>query len=155
MKKIQIIGLLLMLICSSVVKFKMPEDIQQKKNVITVTLEGEFLKTGVMVFEENISVKQIVKQIGITHDANKKCLNYDYELIDESVLYLPSIHNSKVSLNHSSKEELITLKGIGEIRAQKIIEYRNEHEFMCLEDIMNIHGIGEKTYMKLRDYICL
>lgn len=63
---------------------------------------------------------------------------------------------SKVSINTGTKEELMTLSGIGESKALAIIEYRNTNgEFKSLEDIMNVSGIGEAAYNKIKDYITL
>ncbi len=61
-----------------------------------------------------------------------------------------------VSINNGTKEELMTLTGIGESKAEEIIKYREEHgDFKKLEDIMNVSGIGEKAYSKIKDYIKL
>ncbi len=55
-----------------------------------------------------------------------------------------------VNLNTASAEELESLNGIGPATAEKIIEYRNEHKFNSVEDIMNVKGIGEKTFLKIK-----
>ena len=47
------------------------------------------------------------------------------------------------------------LQGVGEKTALKIIDYRQQHPFETIEDIMNISGIGEKTYLRLREHLCL
>ncbi len=65
------------------------------------------------------------------------------------------IKNEKISLNNAAKEELMTLPGIGETKADAIIEYRKLNKFNKLEDIMNIKGIGKSIYEKLKDYISL
>ena len=56
-----------------------------------------------------------------------------------------------VNLNTASAEELTTLKGIGPSTAAKIIEYRQAHKFNSIEDVMNVKGIGEKTFVKIKD----
>lgn len=61
-----------------------------------------------------------------------------------------------VSINKGSKEDLMTLPGIGESKANNIIKYREEHgDFENLEDLMNVSGIGESAYSKIKDLIKL
>lgn len=64
-----------------------------------------------------------------------------------------NIENNKISINTASLEELMTLSGIGEKTATKIIEYRKENLFEKLEDIKNVSGIGDSLYEKIKDYI--
>lgn len=61
--------------------------------------------------------------------------------------------SSVIDLNTASIEELQTLPGIGPAKAQAIIEYRKEHPFTKPEDLMNVPGIGQKTYEKLKERI--
>lgn len=59
-----------------------------------------------------------------------------------------------VNINTASKEVLCTLPGIGEARAESIIQYRKEYGvFHTEEDLMLVEGIKEKAYLKLKDYI--
>ena len=59
-----------------------------------------------------------------------------------------------VDINRASKEELVTLPGIGETRAESIIRYREAHGgFRTPEDIMKVPGIKEKAYEKLKEKI--
>ena len=60
-----------------------------------------------------------------------------------------------VSLNNATKEELMQVPGIGEKKADAIIEYRTETEFTKLEDLLNISGIGEAVYEKIKAYFKL
>ncbi len=65
-----------------------------------------------------------------------------------------SLSPSLVNINKADKEELMTLKGIGATRADAIIAYRNEHgRFNRPEDLMNVAGIKEGTFGKLKDSI--
>ena len=61
-----------------------------------------------------------------------------------------------VSINTATKDELMTLPGIGESKADNIIKYREEHgKFEHLEDIKKVSGIGDSAYSKIKDLIKL
>lgn len=59
-----------------------------------------------------------------------------------------------VNINTASKEELMQLEGVGNVTAEKIVEYREANgPFAAPEDIMNVKGIGSSTYEKNKDRI--
>lgn len=62
---------------------------------------------------------------------------------------------SLVNINTATKEELMGLPGIGERKADSIIEYRKSKSFSSPEDIMNISGIKEAAFNKIKDKICI
>lgn len=62
--------------------------------------------------------------------------------------------SDKVNINTASQEELMTLSGIGESKAAQIVSYREANgRFQKIEDIMNISGIKEGVFSKIKDYI--
>ena len=64
--------------------------------------------------------------------------------------------SSVININTASKETLMTLNGIGESKAQAIIDYRDEiGGFKSVDDITNVSGIGEKTLEKIKDKISI
>ena len=62
--------------------------------------------------------------------------------------------NGKININTADLQTLMTLPGIGEAYAQRIIDYRQANgPFGKTSDIMNVSGIGEKRYDAIKDLI--
>lgn len=59
----------------------------------------------------------------------------------------------KININTATKEELTTLTGIGESKANSIIEYRKTNQFKSIEELKNVSGIGEALYESIKDSI--
>ena len=55
-----------------------------------------------------------------------------------------------VNINTASQKELMTLNGIGEAKAKAIIEYRTKNKFKKIEDIMQVKGIGQAIFDKIK-----
>lgn len=65
-----------------------------------------------------------------------------------------SVSSSLININIASIEELTTLPGIGESKAQNIINYREKNGyFKTIDEIKNVNGIGEATFDQLKKYI--
>lgn len=80
----------------------------------------------------------------------------DEAILRENQEIESSQDSGKISINKATIEELITLPGIGEKTALKIIEYRETYgSFWSIEDLKNVKGIGDKKFEKLKDYISI
>ena len=68
--------------------------------------------------------------------------------------YNNDIPDGKIDINTASSQQLQLLPGVGEVLAQRILDYRTEHgAFTRLEDLMNVSGIGEKRLEQIMPYI--
>ena len=71
-----------------------------------------------------------------------------------SFLAVPVFANHSININTADKAALILLDGIGDVKAQAIIDYRGTNgPFGKIEDIMNVSGIGDATFNKIKDHI--
>ena len=71
-------------------------------------------------------------------------------------VHIPSdADDGLININSASLEQLITLPGVGESLGRSIIDYRGENLFRSIEDIMNVSGIGEAKFNKIKDKSCV
>ncbi|HBZ53478.1 MAG TPA: competence protein ComEA [Eubacterium sp.] len=135
----------------------------EEEKTITVYIDGAVTTPGVYIVAEDTRLYMLFEKAGgLCEDADIGNLNPasllkdgqkitvrkigDIEDIDES--------DALIDINHANKDELSALPGIGQSRALDIINYRNEHgPFVTIEDIMNVSGIKENTYNKIKDLI--
>ena len=82
-------------------------------------------------------------------DSQNTEANSDIEIV------VPSSGSNYVNINTASKEELKTLSGIGDVIADRIIEYRSTRKFSKKEDIMSVNGIGNAIFEKIKDEISI
>jgi len=107
-----------------------------KEKTISTSEINKELEKNILVIDENNSAN--IKNKSKNNTSNK-------EDIDEEKL---------VNINSATKEELLTITGIGESKADAIISYREENgNFNSIEDIKNVSGIGDSLFEKIKDYI--
>lgn len=125
-----------------------------------VNQEGVYeLPAGSRVYEA------VEKAGGFREDADTRNVNQAKVLEDEERIYVPMIgeevqpdseENEKININKASKEELMTLPGVGESRAESIVKYREgQGAFQSIEDIMQVSGIKEGLFEKIKDLITI
>jgi len=136
----------------------------ETKSSIFVYVCGAVLYEGVYELPAGSRVYEAIQEAGgFSTDAAVSHINQAEVLEDETQLYVPTVEeianektkdDGKVNLNTATREELMTLPGVGESKADLIIQYREEHgKFRKIEDVMNISGIKEGLFTKIKENI--
>ena len=135
---------------------------------IYVHICGEVNNPGVYELAEGSRIFEAVEAAGgFTEEAAQASLNLAQVISDEEQIVILTQDEAAekarqereqaagiVNLNTASKEQLMTLTGIGESRAEDIIRYRKESGgFQNIEEIMSVPGIKESAYLKIKDSI--
>ena len=106
--------------------------------------------------KEEPIIKVIQKECNCPELKNDACLKQEGSTEETKGEDNNEIATSKININTASLEELQRVSGIGESKAKAIIEYRNEFgQFKKIEDIMEVSGIGEALYEKIKDSITI
>ena len=128
-----------------------------------------------------VDIKGAVNKQGMQPQADARQINLAAKVTDQQVIYVPakgeqapavapqvvqstgptggtptSDHaaTDKVNLNTADVAALQTLSGIGQKKAEKIIDYRQQHgNFKTIDDLKNVSGFGEKTVAKYKDQL--
>lgn len=145
----------------------------EESSTVIVDVKGEVKSPGVYEMKAGERFHHVIERAGgLTESADAGQINLAQLLEDGMIVYLPkqgeadseivqqpspvgtTKKEGKVNLNKATLEELQTLEGIGPAKAEAILSYREESgEFKTIEDLLNVSGIGDKSFEKLKDSI--
>ncbi len=136
---------------------------QVSLSYIYVDIDGAVITPGVYGLIEGSRVIDAINLAGgLKEGAYTQKLNKARKLVDGEKIYIylegdveiESIAESNlININTASADSLMSLPGIGQVYAQRIIDYRNNKAFSSIEEIKNVEGIGDKTFEKLKGLI--
>ena len=149
------------------------EESTTQEAVIFVDIKGEVKKPGVYQMKAGDRVKDAIDAAGgLTVEADSQKVNLAQRVEDQMVIVVPkegeevvaaitggatskeASKEGKVNINTATVEELKTLKGVGEKKAEAIIEYRKKNgSFQTKEDLMKVRGIGKKLFESFQERI--
>lgn len=143
-----------------------------EEEYIMIHISGQVYDPGLFELKSGSRVKDAVDLAGgLKKDADVDRINLAKKIADEEKIYIPqkgedidieieasnlttsTSSNSKININNCSKEELISLPGVGEVTASKIIDYRSTNKFKVIDDLMNVSGIGTKKFEAIKDFV--
>ncbi len=147
-----------------------PAETQEGDGLLYVYVCGHVRDPGVYSFPATARVMDAVAAAGgFDEEADTEYWNLAQLLEDGQQIRVPSEEeqetaaagtapesggDGRVNLNTATKEELMSLPGIGEVKAEAILAYREENgAFSSIEEIMNVSGIKEAGFAKIRDQI--
>lgn len=148
------------------------EEVLEEK-MIFVHVAGNVKRPGLFQVEEESRLDQLIDLAGIEdldllnkyfnraeilEDGMKIYIPFPQEIMEEefSLSFLPSDskQDKKININKASREDLMSLPGIGQVKAQDIVNYREKNgDFKAIDDIMRVKGIGQATFENLKDLI--
>ena len=143
-----------------------------QETVIFVDIKGAVKNPGVYQMKVGDRVKDAIDAAGgLTEEADSQKVNLAKRLEDQMAIVVPKVgeeaeeipagetrkeatKEGKVNINTATVEELKTLKGVGEKKAEAIIEYRKKNgSFQTKEDLMKVRGIGKKLFESFQERI--
>ena len=131
------------------------------------TIEGEVNKAGTYVLGDAITMADLIEAAGGTNNnADDLCYFATAPLKSGSTYYIAGKYDatdicskdelSKVNINEDDASTLMTVNGITTSIASSIVSYRTENGiFDTIEELMEVYGIGNATYHKIRNYVIL
>jgi len=143
------------------------EDVEDETSeFIYVDICGAVVEEGFYELPVDSRVFDVVEMAGgLLENADKKRINLAQKVYDQEKIIIPAFgddfteeetRGGLVNINTASKSMLEDLPGIGPVYAERIVAYRQEcGGFKSKEELMEIKGIGEKTYLGMEESICI
>jgi len=137
------------------------------EDYITVSITGEVTRSGTYVLEVETLMSDLIESAGgITANADETAYMLACPLINSMSYYIAPLYATedvcssdlltKVGLNSGQKEDFMTINGIGSSIATAIISYRDDNgDYQYIEEVMEVTGIGNATFEKMKNYITL
>ena len=128
----------------------------ENADTTVINLSKKISDEMVIIIYSKEQVKKFEETKKIEQEVQNKCQSpTDNSLHNDACIESNnSITNSKININTATKEELMTLTGIGESKAKDIITYREKNgSFKSIEEIKNVSGIGENVYASIKENI--
>ena len=126
---------------------------------VTIKLLGEVNSSKTLNVESGITLGEVIELCGgLKISADMRSINTSYVIETSKDIYIPNLNIgvTKININEATIDELVKLPKIGQVYAQRIIEYRDKiGKYMCLEELMDIQGIGTAIFDAIKDYIIL
>ena len=131
------------------------------------TIEGEVYKAGTYVLSDGITMHDLLEAAGgTTANADDLAFIENAKLKAGTTYYIASKFDendicskseiSKVNVNEDDAQTLMSVNGITTSIASSIVSYRSENGiYNTIEDLLNVYGIGNATYHKIRNYVIL
>ncbi len=132
-----------------------PQEEQEPAETVYVYVCGAVNAPGVYELKKDARVFEAITLAGgMTAEAAPEAVSQARTVADGEQIYVPTVR--EVQMQGSGVEELMTLTGIGEAKAQSILDYREEHgKFGSIEDLMLIEGIKEGVFNKIKEDITI
>lgn len=147
--------------------------INLNKNKIVAEIKGEVVKPDVYTLNEGSIIRDLIEAAGgLTPEADISNINRAKELSNHELIIIKNINDEvsqeeveneiqsieaddgKININTADINKLKEIPGIGDVKANSIIIYRESNgNFKSIEDLKNVDGIGERTFEKIKNNI--
>lgn len=133
---------------------KLAEGLTKNADTSVINLSKKVVDEMVIIIYSKEEVKNLIKvkeeEKILIENCNKDSVTPNNACIENTDV----TSNHLISINKATKEELMTLPGIGESKAINIIDYREKNGlYKSIEDLKKVTGIGESLYAQIKDFI--